>query len=634
MTADSKLVSYVKASPNHSGKRTHTIDTISIHCVAANATIESLGATFANPSRQASSQYGIGTDGRIGQYVPEAYRSWCTGNRANDQRAITIEVSNNGGAPDWPVSTKAYESLIQLLVDICQRNPGIGKLKWQGNKALIGQVSKQNMTVHRWFQNKACVPTNSEVLTKQGWVKLSDIEIGDEIACADLDNLKISFEEVYDKVDERQQDTYTNNGLTATKDHRMVYSTQSAKNKYRIDEYKHLLNGGSNIYIPMAGYVQSDGLPLTDDMIAFYIAVQADGHYMYDTRVSGERHYYGIEFHFKKERKIERIIGILENIHLDYTISNQSNGSKKIRVYNQDETNIVKDICEKYLQNKKFTWEWINLSQEQAKFFLQEIQLWDGCKAGNLYTSSDKINLDVVSAIAALNGVGSCILGTNVKFHQTPFITLGSETKRNKHLGPNTLVSCVSVKTGMFLVRQNGKTFIIGNCPGDYLYNRHAQIAAEVNRRLDQASVVTNVDYNVKVTAHDGLNCRTSPMYGSIITTYPYNTILHISKEQNNWGYTGKGWVSLAYTEKEDDDMTQEQFNEMFKTAMTAYRKTLQDNDAQNWSEEDRQWAVDNGLFEGSGTLPNGEPNYMWDDFANRVQLAALFHRYYEKFNK
>ena len=154
--SNSPLVSYTKLSPNHSGKRKHVIDTVSIHCVAANATVEALGATFANPSRKASSNYGIGTDGRIALYVDEANRSWCTSSAENDHRAITIEVSNNGGAPDWPVSAKAYEALIQLLVDICRRNPGIGRLRWLGDKSLIGQVNKQNMTVHRWFAAKAC----------------------------------------------------------------------------------------------------------------------------------------------------------------------------------------------------------------------------------------------------------------------------------------------------------------------------------------------------------------------------------------------------------------------------------------------------------------------------------------------
>jgi N-acetyl-anhydromuramyl-L-alanine amidase AmpD len=123
--------------------------------MAGNLTVESCGAIFANSSNKASSNYGIGSDGRIALYVDEANRSWCTSSSSNDNRAITIEVANSIAADPWPVSDEAYASLINLLVDICQRN-GIKKLLWQGDKSLIGQVDKQNMTVHRWFAQKAC----------------------------------------------------------------------------------------------------------------------------------------------------------------------------------------------------------------------------------------------------------------------------------------------------------------------------------------------------------------------------------------------------------------------------------------------------------------------------------------------
>lgn len=101
--SNSPLVSYTKLSPNHSGRRKHAIDTISIHCMAGDLTVESCGNLFASPSRKASSNYGIGSDGRIGLYVEECNRSWCTSSSSNDNRAITIEVANNGGANQgWP----------------------------------------------------------------------------------------------------------------------------------------------------------------------------------------------------------------------------------------------------------------------------------------------------------------------------------------------------------------------------------------------------------------------------------------------------------------------------------------------------------------------------------------------------
>lgn len=89
-------------------------------------------------------------------HVGEEDRSWCTSSGANDHRAITIEVANDGGEETgWHISDKAYKALIELLVDVCQRND-IGELKWKNDKSLIGNVAEQNMTVHRWFANKSC----------------------------------------------------------------------------------------------------------------------------------------------------------------------------------------------------------------------------------------------------------------------------------------------------------------------------------------------------------------------------------------------------------------------------------------------------------------------------------------------
>lgn len=154
--SNSSLVSYVKISPNRNSPRNHVIDTITIHCMAGDCSIETCGDIFYPTSRGASSNYGIGSDGRIAMYVEEKDRSWCSSSASNDNRAITIEVANDGGASTgWHVSDAAYKSLIDLCVDICKRN-GIKELKWKGDKSLIGQVDKQNMTVHRWFANKTC----------------------------------------------------------------------------------------------------------------------------------------------------------------------------------------------------------------------------------------------------------------------------------------------------------------------------------------------------------------------------------------------------------------------------------------------------------------------------------------------
>ena len=155
---NSPLVSYTKLSPNHSGQRTHSIDRITPHCVVGQCSVETLGNIMYPTSRQASCNYGIGPDGRVGMYVEEKNRSWCSSSNANDQRAITIECASDTFHP-YAMNDKVYATLITLCTDICRRN-GKKKLLWFAdmNKSLnyIPAADEMVLTVHRWFANKSC----------------------------------------------------------------------------------------------------------------------------------------------------------------------------------------------------------------------------------------------------------------------------------------------------------------------------------------------------------------------------------------------------------------------------------------------------------------------------------------------
>jgi len=158
--SNSSLVNYTKLSPNNSGLRTHAIDRITIHCTAFECSVETLGRVFANPNKKASSNYGVGKDGKIGLYVPENKRSWCSSSSANDQRAVTIEVSSSSENP-YPVTDAAYKSMLDLVEDICRRN-GKKKLIWFGDKEKTLNYQPKSdemvMTVHRWFSAKKACP--------------------------------------------------------------------------------------------------------------------------------------------------------------------------------------------------------------------------------------------------------------------------------------------------------------------------------------------------------------------------------------------------------------------------------------------------------------------------------------------
>lgn len=172
--SNSPLVTYTKISPNKTSPRRNEIDSVIIHCIVGQWTAKQGCDYFSQSSVQCSANYVVGKDGSIGLSVEEKDRAWCSGGytknangkkvpiRVNgisgadfDHRAIAIEVASDATHP-YAVTAAAYEALIKLLVDICQRNPGIKTLRWAGDKSFVGQTVVQNMGAHRWFANKSC----------------------------------------------------------------------------------------------------------------------------------------------------------------------------------------------------------------------------------------------------------------------------------------------------------------------------------------------------------------------------------------------------------------------------------------------------------------------------------------------
>lgn len=146
--SNSSLVSYTKISPNKTILNNKINKKITPHHAAGNVSVETMGNIFASPNAQASANYGIGSDGRVGQYVDEKDRAWTSSSADNDSQAITIEVANDGSAPNWHVSDKALNSLVDLCIDICKRN-GIKQLNYTGD-------ASGNLTMHKYFAPTVC----------------------------------------------------------------------------------------------------------------------------------------------------------------------------------------------------------------------------------------------------------------------------------------------------------------------------------------------------------------------------------------------------------------------------------------------------------------------------------------------
>lgn len=178
MMSNSPMVDFVLISPHKNSPRQNSIKKITIHHMAGNMSVEACGRLF--QSRQASSNYGIDNDGRVGMYVEEKDRSWCSASPSNDHQAITIEVANDGGDPDWHISDKALSVLIDLCVDICERN-GISELIYTGD-------TDGNLTRHNMFCNTAC--PGPYLQSKFPWIAE---EVNKRLAGSEMVKLKIGY---------------------------------------------------------------------------------------------------------------------------------------------------------------------------------------------------------------------------------------------------------------------------------------------------------------------------------------------------------------------------------------------------------------------------------------------------------
>lgn len=153
---NSPLSELTKLSPNRTSPRTQRVSRLTPHCMAGNMTIESAASWFARESTRASSQYGIGSDGRMATFVRETDRSWCTSSAYNDHRAITVEIANDGGGPQWHMSDAAVNKFIDLAVDVAKAY-GYKRVGYYGSlDKSIEKADELLITLHCWYANKAC----------------------------------------------------------------------------------------------------------------------------------------------------------------------------------------------------------------------------------------------------------------------------------------------------------------------------------------------------------------------------------------------------------------------------------------------------------------------------------------------
>ena len=164
----SPLSTYERISPNKNSPRNKNIRRLTPHCVAGNLTLEAiLGLSGFQKGGNASTTYAIDSEGKCGLGVEETNRPWTTSSSINDNEAITFEIANNGGAPDWRMSDKAINAWMDMAVEIASFY-GFKKVNYKDKPSNItssqvetwintwAKKDEMIITLHRWYAAKAC----------------------------------------------------------------------------------------------------------------------------------------------------------------------------------------------------------------------------------------------------------------------------------------------------------------------------------------------------------------------------------------------------------------------------------------------------------------------------------------------
>lgn len=478
----SPLTEYTNISPYRNSPRSKKISKIVIHHVAGVCTLEQFDAIVHRPGRNMSATYCVDKDARVGMFCPEEDRPWTTSSRWCDEQAITLEVSNSKMGEPWPISDKVYKKVIDLCADICKRN-GIKKLTYTGDK-------NGSLVFHRFFAATGCLPINTtEVLTRKGWKLLKDVMVGDEIATVSPNDMYLTFSHVQNLVLVKKDTVYTRNGMTVTGDHRVLTVVNGADNKFV--QFNELEESKDDYVVPAAAIASRNGIDMTSSEFVFLLEMQKIG------KINDNNE---LEFTYIVESKRDWFQGLLVNIGFEYAKTQEDLGPVKFTVTDKHAIELVNEYL---VDGKEFNWRWLDLSPTQFSYFIYKITHHVNGNWNRQYTSDSMTNIDIVQAICAINQRGTYYdRDKDILYVTKPYRIINEDTPIEK-TEDDVEVSCVTVASGAFLIRQHGVVTITGNCPGPYIFAKAQEICDLVNAQLNGDTPTPDPDpeptYDIKV---------------------------------------------------------------------------------------------------------------------------------------
>jgi hypothetical protein len=433
--------------------------------------------------------------------VPLDYIAWHVGNgkckQPNSNKKLSLEKLSTYKCKDWRYDLAAQNHLkwisegddftgnsVSIGVDICVKKKSKTTKKatdtdWYFEDEAVENTAKtvaylankynikeDHIIRHGDATGKLCLPVeNTEIMTPNGFIKLSDISVGDIVYQYNPNTKLAEVTTVLSKVEPYIANVCKNRNFEATLNHRMI--VESNRKHIHECQFSDLL--GKKYYYITSCDNNNQGCSLTDDQIRLLVQIQGDGHFEYvhtDRKKQNKKLCYML-FHFKKERKILNLRQLLNRMNLQYSEHTRSDST----VYFRIKIDKIKNLTDEWLVDKCFSNKFLNLSKRQFEVFLDELWKVDACITTNklLYATTQKQNLNIVQALCAMNNIRTHFyMQKNV--YMLSIVNSRHSSSVNNFSFTEKLVSCIEVPSSYIIIRQNGSTFITGNCPQPFIW--------------------------------------------------------------------------------------------------------------------------------------------------------------------
>lgn len=372
------------------------------------------------------------------------------------------------------------------------------KIEFMASFACTFALAEQNIfqgiakLVQKIAQDEQCVTADHQVLTTDGWKFISDVTIEDKVAQWDHPTNEIQFvnpSRVLKKLYTGEMYTLKSGSLkrvnqVVTDKHRIpVINPYSHSNREFVYAEDYKSSGASSI--PVSGLLIQECPPLSA-LERFYIAFQADGTMSSDPVRNGKHTGCKVMiFNFKKERKLEGMLSILEELGFEYTYHENEDVRKDGDVYHVFRVSVP---LEYFIDGMKdFGWiDYSKIDHIWIRSFINELIIWDSYTNRDgyyTYINTNKLAIDVVQTLCHLGGHKTTLITTkahsriiadgieiNAKecYRLSIFLDIAYQggqcmVKTSDHV-ENLDVYCLTVPSSYFLVKRDGQISVTGNC--------------------------------------------------------------------------------------------------------------------------------------------------------------------------